>query len=128
MGNGMSQPVSINHAQMSQPRAAPNGSFVLGGIAPSQASRIEMLPPRQSEHARAIASAEDALEVCACGPSRYGVSIRPIPKMNTKAAKLEHQCMGALFEGIDVPDRDLGDAIKVRRFKIPSSQRRTEEK
>ncbi|KAH6866328.1 hypothetical protein BKA58DRAFT_319902 [Alternaria rosae] len=128
MGNGMSQPVSINHAQMFQLRAAPNGGFVLGGRAPSQASRIEMLPPRQSEHARAIASAEDAPELCACGLSRYGVSIRPIPKMNTKAAKLEHQCMGALFVGIDVPDRDLGDAIKVRRFKIPGSQRRTEEK
>ena len=55
MGNGMSQPVSINHAQMSQLRAAPNGGFVLGGRAPSQASRIEMLPPRQSEHDRAIA-------------------------------------------------------------------------
>ncbi|KAI4640812.1 hypothetical protein J4E93_008405 [Alternaria ventricosa] len=128
MGNNMKAPVVINSMQMSQLRAGPDGGLVVGGRAPSQASRIEMLPPRQSEHARAIASAEDVPELCACGLSRYGVSVRPILKMDTKAGKLQHQCMGALFEGIDVPNRDLGDAIKVRRVIVPGSQRETEEK
>jgi len=131
MGNKMKAPIAISRAQMGQLRTAPNGHFVSPGGPPSRSSRVQMLPPRQSKRVRgvrAIATTEDAPGLCACGLSRYGVSVRPIPTMNTKAAKVEHQCMGALFEGIDVPDRDLGDAIKVRRVKIPGSQRETEEK
>ncbi|KAI4941428.1 hypothetical protein J4E86_010461 [Alternaria arbusti] len=121
MGNKIKAPVAISRAQMGQLRTAPNGDFVLPGGPTSRSSRVQMLPPRQSKRVRgvgAIATTEDAPDLCACGLSRYGVSARPIPTMNTKAAKVEHQCMGALFEGIDVPDRDLGDAIKVTRRKI----------
>jgi hypothetical protein len=118
MGSKMSQPIAISRAQASQLRTNHNGDFVLPGRAPHQPSRVEMLPPRQSKRVRAIATTEDAPELCACGLSRYGVSVRPTPKMNTKAAKAEHQCMRALFEGVGVPDYDLNDAINVRRFGI----------
>jgi hypothetical protein len=62
-------------------------------------SRINLLPPYEAKLVHTIATTNDVRRLCACSLSRYGVSVNPIMKMGTKAAKLQHQCMGTLSEG-----------------------------
>jgi hypothetical protein len=44
--------------------------------------------------------------------------MRPLLTMTTKTAEVEHQCIGDLFEGIDVSIAKPEDAIKFREVKI----------
>lgn len=59
---------------------------------------------------------------CACGLSGYRVSAGSVPTMNTKGAKQKHRSLRELFQGINVPNEDIRDAVKVRRIRIKGSR------
>jgi hypothetical protein len=118
-GNQMSQPVSMSREQASQLRNAPDGDWVVPGRAPRGASRVKMLPPRARKGVHTIVTTDEVPEPdCACGLHRYGVRVRPVLTMTTKTAEVEHQCMGNLFEGVDVSIAQPEEAIRFREVKI----------
>ena len=107
--------------QLSQ---APDGSLVVNAKGYRGTSRVALQESRKYPTAHPIAAGSESLEPdCACGLSRYGVSLRPISVMTTKGSKTKHQCMGELFEGVGIPM----DAVKVTtervKFKRPERSR-----